>query len=116
MTIQLGENVTDTSHFEEDLETLIAYVHKRAPRAKIIVIGDFWDKNRNEMRKQAAENQSVLFADLSEIIGNKEYQSQKGTICTLDDGSTIAVSKEAATHPGDKGMEYIANKVIEEIH
>jgi len=116
VTIQLGENVTDTSHFEEDLETLIAYVHKRAPRAKIIVIGDFWDKNRNEMRKQAAENQSVLFADLSEIIGNKEYQSQKGTICTLDDGSTIAVSKEAATHPGDKGMEYIANKVIEEIH
>ena len=114
VTIQLGENVTDTSHFEEDLETLIAYVHKRAPRAKIIVIGDFWDKNRNKMRKQAAENQNVLFADLSEIIGNKEYQSKEGTICTLDDGSTIAVSKEAATHPGDKGMEYIANKVIEE--
>lgn len=116
VTIQLGENVTDTSHFEEVLETLIAYVHKRAPRAKIIVIGDFWDKNRNEMRKQAAENQNVLFADLSEIIGNKEYHSQEGTICTLDDGSTIAVSKEAATHPGDKGMEYIANKVIEKIN
>ena len=114
VTIQLGENVTDTSHFEEDLETLIAYVHKRAPRARIIVIGDFWDKNRNKMRKQAAENQNVLFADLSEIIGNKEYQSKEGTICTLDDGNTIAVSKKAETHPGDKGMEYIANKVIEQ--
>lgn len=116
VTIQLGENVTDTSHFEEDLETLIAYVHKRAPKAKIIVIGDFWDKNRNEMRKQAAANQNVLFADLSDIIGNKDYQSKEGTICTLDDGSTIAVSKEAETHPGDKGMEYIANKVMEKVN
>lgn len=116
VTIQLGENVTDTSHFEEDLETLIAYVHKRAPKAKIIVIGDFWDKTRNKMRKQAAANQNVPFTDLSEIIGNKEYQSQEGTICTLDDGSTIAVSKEAATHPGDKGMEYIANKVMERVN
>lgn len=113
VTIQLGENVTDTSRFEEDLETLIAYVHKRAPKAKIIVIGDFWDKTRNEMRKQAAANQNVLFADLSDIIGNKDYQSKEGTICTLDDGSTIAVSKAAETHPGDKGMEYIANEIIE---
>lgn len=116
VTIQLGENVSDTSHFEEDLETLIAYIHKRAPKAKIIVIGDFWDKNRNGQRKRAAERQNVLFADLSEIMGNKDYQSKEGTICTLDDGSTIAVSKEAETHPGDKGMEYIANKVMEEVN
>lgn len=113
VTIQLGENVTDTSHFEEDLETLIAYVRKRAPKAKIIVLGDFWDKHRNELRKKAAANQNVLFADFSEIIVNKDYQSKEGTVCTLDNGSTIAVSKEAETHPGDKGMEYIADRVME---
>lgn len=113
VTIQLGENVTDTSHFEEDLETLIAYVRKRAPKAKIIVLGDFWDKHRNELRKKAAANQNVPFADFSEIIGNKDYQSKEGTVCTLDNGSTIAVSKEAETHPGDKGMEYIADRVME---
>lgn len=113
VTIQLGENVTDISHFEEDLETLIAYVRKRAPKARIIVVGDFWDKHRNEIRRKAAANQSVPFADLSEIIGNKDYQSKEGTICTLDNGCTIAVSKEAETHPGDKGMEYIADRVME---
>ena len=26
VTIQLGENVTDTSHYEQDLEYLITYV------------------------------------------------------------------------------------------
>ena len=84
VTIQLGENVADTSHFEEDLETLIAYVHKRAPKAKIIVIGDFWDKNRNEMRKQAAANQNVLFADFSDIIGNKDYCRASSIYITIN--------------------------------
>ena len=115
VTIQLGENVADTSHFEADLENLIAYVQKRAPKAKILVLGDFWDNNRNEMRRKAAEQQNVTFVDFSEIIGNKEYQSKEGTICTLDDGSTITVSKAAETHPGDKGMKYIADKVMEKI-
>ena len=43
VTIQLGENVTDVSCFKEDLKVPIAYVHRRVLRAKIIVIGDFWD-------------------------------------------------------------------------
>lgn len=29
------------------------------------------------------------------------------------DGSTEIVSEAAATHPGDKGMKYISEKVIE---
>lgn len=116
VTIQLGENVIDDSHYEDDLEILIAYVRQRAPEAEIVVIGDFWDKNRNGQRKQAAKRQNVLFADLSDIIGNKDYQSKEGIVCTLDDGSTIAVSKEAETHPGDKGMAYIAERVMEQIH
>lgn len=115
VTIQLGENVTDTSRYEQDLETLIDYVQQHAPKAKIIVIGDFWDKKRNDMRREAAQNQNAAFADLSTIIGDKAYQSKEGTPCTLDDGSTITVSKEAATHPGDKGMEYIAEKVIDQL-
>lgn len=116
ITIQLGENVTDTSHYESDLEGLIDYVQKRAPKAKIIVIGDFWDVKRNEMRKEAAQNKNVAFADLSDIIGDKDYQSREGTPCTLDDGSVITVSKEAATHPNDRGMEYIANKIVEQVN
>ena len=81
-------------------------------KAKIIVIGDFWDKERNAMRQQAAESQGCPFADLAPIIGDKAYQSKEGTECTLEDGSTMTVSKEAETHPGDAGMEYIAAQVL----
>lgn len=87
VTIQLGENVIDTTHFEEDIETLITYVHTRSPKAKIVVVGDFWDKNRDKMRHEAATNKNVVFADISAIIGNKAYQSQEGTECKLPDGT-----------------------------
>lgn len=52
VTIQLGENIVDLTTFQRDLESLIKYVHSKAPKAKIIVIGDWWDKNRNELEKQ----------------------------------------------------------------
>ena len=114
-TIQLGENVADTTTFEPDLEALIAYVQQRAPKAKIIVIGDFWDKKRDAMRREAAANKNVAFADISAVIGDKAYQSKEGTECELSDGTVRKVSKAEETHPGDKGMAYIAEKVIEKL-
>ena len=113
VTVQLGENVVDLSSFEEDLEALIIYVKDKCPNAEVIVIGDFWSDERNIKRKTAADNQNCEFADLTEIIGIKEYQSKAGTVYFLQDGSTAEVSEAAAAHPGDKGMQYIADKVIE---
>ncbi len=116
VTIQLGENVTDQTTYEKDLEKLIDYVRQKAPKAQIIIIGDFWDKKKSAQRQQAAQNTHCAFVDLSEIINNKNYQSYEGQECLLPDGSTIQVSHAAATHPGDKGMEYIANAVITAIN
>ena len=115
MTIQLGENTTDTSTYECDLVSLIVYVHRRAPKAQIILIGDFWNKGKNQLRKQAAEDVGIPFANLEPIIGDKEYQSKEGTGCILVDGTTREVTKAEETHPSDAGMEYIAAKVIENI-
>lgn len=113
VTIQLGENVSDTSTYEADLESLINHIKEVAPNATILVIGDWWSLDKNEMRKTAAANTDVLFADLSEIVGNTDYQSVTGTECKLANGSTVTVSEVAHTHPGDLGMQYIADKVIE---
>lgn len=115
VTIQLGENAADTTTYEQDLEALIAYVQQRAPKAKIVVIGDFWDKKRDAMRRKAAANKNVAFADISAIIGDKAYQSREGTECELANGTVRKVSKAEETHPGDKGMAYIAEKVIEKL-
>ena len=88
-------------------------MHQKAPKAKIVLIGDFWDKKRNQMRQQAAEATDTPFADLEPIIGDKKYQSKEGTECEMADGTTRKVSKIEETHPGDEGMEYIAEKVME---
>lgn len=46
VTIQLSENATDLSTFETDFEELIRYVQKQSPKARIIVVGDFWDEKK----------------------------------------------------------------------
>lgn len=115
VTIQLGENVRNKDTYEKDLEQLISYVHQKAPKAKIILIGDFWDKGKNQMRHQAAEATDTPFADLEPIIGDRKYQSKEGIECEMLDGTTRKVSKIEETHPGDEGMAYIAEKVIEKL-
>ena len=92
VTIQLGENTFDTTTYETDLVSLIKYVRQKCPNAQIIVVGDWWDTERNEIRRTAAAKTNSDFADLSDIIGDKAYQSETGQICYLKDGSTIEVS------------------------
>ena len=113
VTIQLGENVTDISSYQDDLEYLISYIEEKCPNAMIIMIGDWWSESKNEIRYNVAQELEINFADLSAVIGDKSYQSTEGQVCYLEDGETIQVSAAAASHPGDKGMRYIADKVIE---
>lgn len=115
VTLQLGENAADLSNYKEDMINLIEYIKEKAPKATIILIGEFWNVEKNVLREQAAMDEGIKFADISEIIGEKEYQSKTGTTCYLEDGSTVKVSKEAAAHPGDKGMKYIADAIISQI-
>ena len=116
VTIQLGENVHDTSTYETDLEILIDYVQAKAPKAQVILIDDFWDDIKSEMRKRVALKKNLMFADLSAIRRNKKYQSRAGTECFMEDGRIKKVSKEAETHPNDEGMKFIAEKVIKVIN
>lgn len=112
VTIQLGENVSDLKNFEQDLIDLINYIKQKAPEAQIIIIGDFWDSQKNNIRKSAAQKTKCAFADLSEIIGNKTYQSKKGAVGYYNKNETYVVNERMETHPNDKGMEYIANKIF----
>lgn len=111
--VQLGENVQSIEYYEENLSILIEYIKEKSPNAIILMIGDWWSYERNEIRKNVCAKNNLLFADLSEIINNPDYQSQTGSICYLNDGTTIIVPEIAATHPGDKGFEYIYNKIVE---
>ncbi len=117
VTIQLGENVEDLTDFEHDFEALIRYVQERAPQARILVIDDFWTyPERSRMKQEAAEKTGTEFVSLEEIRDNPEYQAGIGAVVYDAEGNPhIVENKDVAGHPGDKGMQEIADRVTEKL-
>ena len=114
ITLQLGENVHDLSTFEKDFDILIKHIKKRAPKAKLLVIGDFWTKeNRDILKQKVAENNNVQFVSLEGIRDNKFYYCKKGSIVYDENEKQHTIEHDGvAKHPGDKGMRAIANRII----
>ncbi len=117
VTIQLGENVRNLTTYQEDYVSLINYVKEKAPKARILVIEDFWsDDYSTELEKNVAEKTGVEFVSLEGITNNKEYFCGLNTIVYDKDGGEHIVEEEAvANHPGDKGMAAIASNIIEKL-
>ena len=114
ISIQLGENVSDTSTFEADYDELIRYVGQRAPKAKIVLVGNFMTNNLvDELKLRVAVKYSLAFIDLSEIRDNGAYQCGMGTMVYGADGQQHQVNHEGTSiHPNDAAMAYIADKVF----
>ena len=117
VTIQLSENVSNVSTFQEDFEELCRYIIRKSPSAQIIVIDDFWDSGeKSSMKENAARACNVDFVSLNEIKGNADYQAGLGTIVYDQNGNEHVIEHEGvAGHPGDKGMKYIAEAVEKKI-
>ena len=115
VTIQLGENADDLTGFEQDFESLIRYIQEKAPQARILVIDDFWTREeRGQMKREAAEKTGAGFISLEEIRDRAEYQAGIGTVVYDTEGNAhIVENQTVAAHPGDRGMRYIADRVIE---
>ena len=114
VTLQLSENATNMETFEEDFSELVNYIREKAPEAQVIIIDDFWAAgDKADIKKRIADINGLAFADLSSIKGNADYQCGLGTVVyDPEGGSHIVEHKGVAGHPGDLGMEYIANAVI----
>lgn len=113
VTLQLSENVTDLSTFTQDYMYLVNYIKEKCPDAQVITIDEFWDNGKASLKKRVAEKCGVGFADLSAIRGLPEYQCGYGTVVYGDDGAEHKVLHTGVSgHPGDKGMQYIADAVI----
>lgn len=114
ITIQLAENAVDLTTYEEDYESLINYIKGKAPKARILVIGDFWTRdNRNDLKIKAVNATGVEFISLEGIADNNDYYCGMGTVIFRKDGKKhIVEHRGVAIHPGDKGMQAIANRII----
>lgn len=116
ITVQLSENASDLSTFHADFESLLRHIQEKCPSAEIVVIDDFWSDEKSRMKKSVCENMNISFADLSDIRGKSEYQAGMETKVHGTDGEEHIIEHSGvAAHPGDEGMRYIAEKVIEEI-
>ena len=117
ITIQLSENVSNVSTFQEDFEELCRYIIQKSPSAQIIVIDDFWDSGeKSSMKENAARSCNVDFVSLDEIKGNADYQAGLGSIVYDQNGNGHVIEHEGvAVHPGNKGMKYIAEAVEKKI-
>lgn len=115
ITIQMGENVSDLSTYQEDYITLLKYIHEKAPNARILVIGDFWtNEERDRIEFYACAVTCAEYVSLDGIAGNDEYYCGLGTTVYDKDGNEHTVENEGvAMHPGDAGMQAIAERIIE---
>ena len=102
---RLGENVpkgTDMAHFAKCLRAFLTYI---CPNGRVVLTSTVWgNAPLNEELKKAAEELSACFVDIRGIGA---------------DESLMAIGKYehkgVAMHPGDKGMEYIANAVYDSV-
>jgi len=115
VTIQLGENAENLSTFEQDFTELIRYVLAKAPGARVLVIDDFWpDEERSRMKQNAAEKTGAEFISLKDIQGSIDAAAGTGAVVFDPAGNPHTVENaDVAAHPGDRGMQAIADRIIE---
>lgn len=119
--IQLVDNVnTDAklATFGEDAKTLITNIRTRAPHARVLwVAGWFADSNKINLIKTACLDRGALFVDITAYNHDEKYKSTMGARRTGIDGTTWTVTNPGeALHPGDLGMQKIAEAVEEALN
>ena len=117
ITVQLGENSTELTNYQSDFEFLLNYIKEKCPKTKIFVIGDFWEnKNRDTLKEMACKNTNITYLSLKHIQDNKKYIAGLNSVIYDENNNQYIIKhKGVALHPGDLGMQEIANVVIKEI-
>ena len=117
VTIQLSENCSDISTFIDDFRSLLIHIQNKIGGVQIIVIDDFWSKEKHDMKKTVCEELGVDFVDLSDIRGVDKYKAGIGTVVIDSEGKKHVIEHDGvAAHPGDEGMKIIAERVLKMVN
>ncbi|WP_045136421.1 SGNH/GDSL hydrolase family protein [Lacticaseibacillus paracasei] len=117
---QLIDNINSDERlatFEHDAEQLIANTKAVAPKAMILwIAGWFVDDNKMALVKQACENQGATLVDITAYKDNPANKSELGATRRGTGGDVWQITNPGeAIHPGDLGMQLIANKIFESL-
>lgn len=118
VVIQLNDNVNTPARAKGlagNIEKLISNIRKRSPKARIIwVLGWYNRSNSYAIISAACAKWNIPVVDISDL-NIKENQGFSGQEYELKDGTKGIVSDGWITHPGDKGMYLIAERIIRAI-
>ena len=116
--IEIGDNVnTDLKKetFKLSFPKLLNSIRDKCPKARIACVGIWF--NNDDVKDVITMNCSKYgcsFIDITDL-NTKENQAVVGSEVTFKDGSKGTITSEIATHPGDKGMKLIGERVVEKL-
>lgn len=114
--IQLSDNVNTeekTATFKKTCAKLIQYIRIQCPKARVAWVSAwYYTSEKQNIISQACENYSAKFISITDLVKTENKGSIEDEI-HKDDGSTVTVdSTGAASHPGNRGMRLIANRIL----
>lgn len=115
IVLQLGENCTQYQNLYADFGALIDYLKGKAPDAQIIATGTviIMDPPRNaavdSIKQQVCAEKGVIYVDMSGY--NESMWVGEGAQIVNPQGQVTTISVSQRTHPGDVGMQWIAEQI-----
>lgn len=117
VTLVLGDNTQNLTGFENSCFEFLSYIRNRLPSATIICTDNWY---YSQAKATAWKNAASRVANVKYVsiagIRNSSTEAGMGTLVWGDDGQQHAIDNSGvATHPGDSGIEAIANRLFQSI-
>ena len=116
--IQLMDNVNTpekTTAFKYNAPRFIEEIKARSPRARIIwVYGWYGSRETLGLASEVCEKYKLESIDVS-ALHTREGEARSGQVSMHPSGNEIIVKDTWISHPGDKGMAAIAEKIIAQL-
>lgn len=117
--VQIGDNVNTElrrTTFKNNFSKLIRAIRTNNPNADVVVAGAWFNNANIESWLQSqASNLNYTFVPLSDLSTSANMATVGDTV-TFDDGVQMQVYEAIRTHPGNKGMEAIANRIYDSLN
>ena len=114
--VQIGDNVNTTLRhqtFRNNFSKLIKAIRTNNPTADIVVAGAWFNGGDIESWLQSqSKTLNYTFVPLSDLCTSANMATIGDTI-TFDDGTQTTVTSTIRTHPGNKGMQAIAERIYD---
>lgn len=115
--IQLGDNINTEAKkaaFEKNGDVFIGLIKKLSPKARIIWVSGWFRKDNRNIIGELCRRWKIEHVDISDLTG-MENQALSGQISWHPEEGAYMVKDIWITHPGDKGMQEIAKRILKTI-